>query len=147
MPQDNHNETISHSLYGRRFGRDHNGFMTGFPDNKYGTERITSTAPSTLAPGATTFLAATGSAAYELVPPSLVMVGVRKRIVNDSTGAVAQLVKLTAGNFLSVLGSSATTITLTTRGAYVDLEYKSTALVAAMLQTTSTTYTALTTTT
>lgn len=147
MPQDLHGDTIQHSLYGRKLGLDQNGFLTGHAGAKAGTERITSTSPSTLALGGTSFLAATGSAAYEIAPPSLLLVGVRKRIVNDSTGAVAQLVKLTVGNFLSILGSSATTITLTTRGAYVDLEYKSTALVAAMLQTTSTTYTALTTTT
>jgi hypothetical protein len=137
MAQDLHGDTILHSLYGRKLGLDPNGLLTGHPDNKYGTERITSTSPSTLAGAGTSILQATGAAAYELVPPSAMMLGVRKRLFNNSTGAVAQLAKLTVGNFVSLLGSSHTTLSLTTRGAYVDLEYISTALVAIALQTTS----------
>jgi hypothetical protein len=152
MPIDNHDKDMRHSLYGRRFGIDDRGLIVGTQDIRHGTETVLTTAPSTLAPGGTSLLQATATATYELVPPSASMVGVCKRLVHNSTGAAALLVKLSTaaaagGNFMSVLGTSANTITLTTRGAYVDLEYITTALVAALLQTTSTSFTALTTTT
>lgn len=145
MPLDNHASDIQHSLYGRQFGLDARklgvfGAQTpGFGgDIRYGTETIASTVPSTLAPAATTILAATATAAYELVPPSASMVGVRKRLIHNSTGAAqAQLVKLTAGNFLTNTGSSFTTLTMSTRGVVVDLEYLTTALVAAITQISS----------
>lgn len=156
MAVDNHGSDIRHSLYGRMYGLDVRGLgVYGSPaigyggDLRYGTETITSTLPSTLAPAATSILQATGSAVYELVTPQASMVGVRKRIFNNSTGAVAMLVKLTSGNFIANTGSSAVfnTISLTTRGTGIDIEYISSNLIAVMGQTTAAGYFAFTTTT
>lgn len=158
MPFDNHKGDIQHSLYGMSWGLDGRKLgVIGSPalgtggDLRYGTETITSTLPSTLSPAATSILAATGTAAYELVSPSASMVGVRKRLLQNSAGAAqAMLVKLTAGNFVTLVtsGSSNNTITLSTRGSYVDLEYISTSLVFAMITSTvSTAYVSFSTTT
>lgn len=141
MPIDNHDKDIVHSLYGRKFGIDNRGFLTGCPDVRHGTETILTTALSTLAPGGTSILQATAAAVYELVPPSASMVGVQKRVIHNSTGAVNQLLKLSTangGSFLTQAYSTMNTITMTTRGAYVDLEYISSSLVQVMLQSTST---------
>ena len=157
MAIDNHGGDIQHSIYGRQFGLDMRKLgVFGSPsqtangfggDLRYGTETIASTVPSTLAPAGTSLLQATASAVYELVTPQASMIGVRKRIFHNSTGAAAQLVKLTSGNFVSVYGSSQNTLSLSTRGAYVDLEYISSSLVAVNLQTSSTTLNLVTATT
>lgn len=142
---DQHGSDIQHSFYGRQLGRDVNGMLTGLADYRPATEVVGTTAASTLAKGGTSILSATAPGAYELPAPAANMVGVRKRLFNSSSGN--QLAKLVTGNFKSILGTSANTITLVSTGSYIDLEYITTALVAAMLQTTSTSYTALTTTT
>lgn len=140
MPINDHKGEYLHSLYGRKLGLDNNGFLIGPPSGRNQTETITTTAPSTLMVGGTSILQATGSAVYELPVPTAALIGVQKRIISNTTGAVSQLVKLTAGNFMSFTGSSqlTNTITLSTRGAFVDLEYLSTALVFAGVNSTST---------
>lgn len=130
MAQDNHGNQILHSLKGRQLGLDHRGMIVGAMDRRVGTETITSTAASTLAAAGTSVLKATASAVYELIPPAANMIGARKRLINGSTAAVAMLAKLTAGNFLTATGTTNNTVSLSTRSAYVDLEYISTALVA-----------------
>jgi hypothetical protein len=150
MPLDHHGSDILHSFYGRQFGLDPNRCLTGMADIKHLTETITSTVATTLAAGGTSVLLATASGVYTIQPPSnRYMLGSLKRIINASTAAVSMLVKLTTGNFLSAFGSSANTITLSTRGAALDLEYISSALVAVMNVNSSSTagYFLLTTTT
>lgn len=146
MAVDNHKGDIQHSLYGMSWGLDGRKLgvlgspaLGGGGDIRYGTETLGTTVASTLAPAGTSILSSSNSAVYELIPPQASMVGVRKRVFSATTGATAQLIKLTAGNFLATLtsGSSGNTISLTTRGAYVDLEYLTTAFVGVMLQTTS----------
>lgn len=141
MPYDPHDSQIRHSFYGRRLGFDGNDFLVGHSGERPPTETRTSTGTvsSTLAKGGTSLLSATAAAVFELEPPSAAMVGVRKRVINTSTAAVSQIVKIASGNFLSVFGSSATTLTMSTRNAMAELEYISTALIAVNnLQSTST---------
>jgi len=133
MAVDNHNSQIKHSLYGRLAGLDHRNLAVfGGGDIRYGTETLGTTVASTLAPGGTSILAATAAAVFELIPPSATMIGVRKRLISNTTGAVAQLAKLTAGNFTANGLTTQNTLTLSTRGVGVDLEYISTALVMLM---------------
>lgn len=134
---DTHGSDILHSLRGRKIGLDSKSFLTGFLDSRVGTERVTSTAASTLSAGGTSVLLATAAAAYELVPPAANMVGVRKRIISATTAAVAFHVKLTAGNFITATGTTNTTVQLSTRSAAVDFEYISTALVSVITQPTT----------
>ena len=139
MTIDHHGSRIKHSIYGRKLGLDHNDFLTGVLDLLPATETVT--AASTLSKGGTSLLSATAVTVYELPPPSSVLIGARKRLINASTAAVSQLVKLTAGNFLTCLGSTFTTLTITTRPVNVDLEYISTAFVAVLnVNTTSTSF-------
>ena len=154
MPYDDHVSANSrHSIYGRKLAIDFNGFIIGPPSDRNATETITTTAPSTLAVGGTSVLLATAAAAYELPTPRAEYVGIQKRIINASTGATVQNVKLPSGNFLvggsGSVGSTFTTIVLSTRGGMVDLEYLTTALVAVITQTSSLSsgFTAFTTTT
>lgn len=154
MPIDNHDKDILHSLYGRRLGIDNRGLLTGLPDIRHGTETITSTVASTLAPAGTSILGATVSGVYDLTPPSASMVGVCKRLIHNSTVAgLAMLVKFSTGNaglgnFMTLLGTSQNTLSLTTRGTVVDLEYISSAFVSVVaLNSTSTSGAVLLTTT
>lgn len=150
MAIDHHGSRIKHSIYGRKLGLDHNDFLTGVLDLLPATETVT--AASTLSKGGTSLLSATATAVFELSPPSSVLVGARKRLVNNTTG-LSQLAKLTAGNFVFVSTgaaavSTANTITLVTRGVAVDLEYISTGFIQAMnVTSTSTTIIAFTTST
>lgn len=142
MAIDHHGSRIKHSIYGRKLGLDHNDFLTGVLDILPATETVT--AASTLSKGGTSILRSAASAVFELPPPSSVLIGARKRLISDTTGAVSQLVKLTSGNFMTVFGTSFNTLTLSTRGVSVDLEYISSALVHVLgVNTTSTTFTYL----
>ena len=132
MTIDNHDGQILTEIHGRRLGLDHRGFLTGVPDVRAGSETLT--AASTMAAGGTSVLAAAAAAVFELVPPSVDLVGVRKRIFSGTTDAVAMYAKLTAGA-LVVDGSTFAVAVLTTRGTFVDLEYISTGEIAVLGKT------------
>lgn len=144
MAIDRHDSQIRHSLYGRKLGLDNNDLLTGLPDVRVATETVT--AASTLMKGGTSLLSATAATVYELPPPSADLIGVRKRLINGSTG-LSQLVKLTAGNYLQSALSTNNTLTIATRGASIDLEYITTALVSVIGASQSTAVMSFSTTT
>jgi hypothetical protein len=124
MAVDKFESQIQHSLYGRRFGFDGNGFAVGTPGVRIPVESLS--AASTMAGTGLTVL--TGSTAtFTLAAPAAV--GIEKIILNASTlsTAVMTVIRSTASGACAFLGSTAngdatgTTLTLQANGASVRL--------------------------
>ncbi len=145
MPIDLHAAFIRKSFHGNQLGRTDEDHLVGIQGVQHGTETITSTAASTLMVGGTSILMATASGVYTLPVPVAGRVGIPKRLFNNS--AVAQYVKLATGNFVHAALSSNNTLQLVARGAMVDLEYLTTALLGVAGSSQSTAVAAFTTTT
>lgn len=135
MAIDRHRSDALKTLLGRQLGLDHNGFIVSVDGLRNTNERVTSA--STLSKGGTSLVAgATANYVHTLTAPSARMVGVKKTVVNDSTGtgAFSNYVKLNGGAFSYNGAVDNTVIEFSSggRGANVTLEYITTGLVAVL---------------
>lgn len=103
MAADEYEDEISKSLYGRRLGLDHGGYLVGTPGIRVPYEA--STAGSTIANYGISVLS--GSTATWTIQAPLVA-GVQKMVVNASTLSTAtlSLVRSTANGACSFLGTT-----------------------------------------
>lgn len=127
MAINEYKDQIQHSLYGRKFGLDVNGFAVGFAGARTPTETLTTADVATPLTGYGASALTGSTAAYLITAP--VAIGIEKVVVNASTlsTAVMSLVRSTANGACAFAGSTANgaatgvKITLTANGAGVRL--------------------------